>query len=76
MRIKQFTVEQCISKPGKRAMPTGKKLAFFAHSPKECSAMLATWLGMVEKGWVLAKTRPSVRKGFVVWTVAQGVSVP
>lgn len=76
MRIKQFSVVQLVSKPGKKAIPTGKRLAFFAHSPKECSTMLATWLGMVEKGWVQAKSRPSVRKGFVVWTVGSGVSVP
>jgi len=76
-RIKQYQVIQCVGRLGTRAIPTGERLNFFAHSPKECVGMLAAWLAIRDgQGWKAAKTRPTVRKGQVVWQVAEGYTVP
>ena len=75
-RIKQFSVVECVSRVGHKAMPTGNKLNFFAHTAKECAGKVADWLAERQKGWKAAKTKPSVRRGSVVWQVAEGYTVP
>ena len=76
-RIKQYQVNQCVGRLGTRAVPTGERLSFFAYSPKECVGMLAAWLAIRDgSGWKAAKTKPSVRRGSVVWQVAEGYTVP
>ena len=75
-RIKQFSVVECQGQPGRKAVPTGNRLAFFAYTAKECHQTLAQWLGRGNSGWKAAKTRHSVRNGSVVWMVVDGCTVP
>lgn len=75
-RIKQFRVVELSSKPGRKAVPTGQRLAFMAFTAKEAAGKLAAWLASTDKGWRQAKTRLTVRKGQVVWSVGAGVGVP
>jgi len=75
-RIKQYQVVQCVGRLGTRAIPTGERLNFFAHTAKECAGKVADWLADRQPGWKAAKTKPSVRRGSVVWQVAEGYTVP
>ena len=75
-RIKQFSVVECVSRVGHKAVPTGNKLNFFAHTPRECAELVSEWLGRGNSGWKAAKTRPTVRRGSVVWQVVAGYTVP
>ena len=75
-RIKQFSVVECVGGAGRKAVPTGKRLSFFAHTAKECAGLVSEWLGRGNSGWKAAKTRPTVRKGSVVWQVVAGYTIP
>lgn len=75
-RIKQFSVVQLSSKPGRKAVPTGERVSFMAFTAKSAAEKLAYWLSITDKGWRAAKTRHTVRKGQVVWAVGAGVTVP